>query len=252
MNSSSLTEISEFEIKPLCKPSDYIKTYQLHFKQNGVIRIWDSILSHESVSCLLHDDERDVIILVRQFRPVVYVSQMIESSASGLPSSLDNLSFDKTDPKLGITYELCAGIVDKQKDLIEIMKDEILEECNFILFLTEISSSFWNLDVSWSIQGGYNVPIEAIFKVNSFRAGVGLTGAKHTTYYAKVNDRMRVDDAGGGIANEGEFIETFELKCNEIREFMKNESYEKPGGLLYSLNWFLYEKEHDLAKFKNA
>ncbi len=75
-----------------------------------------------------------------------------------------------------------------------------------------------------------------------------MTGAKHTTYYAKVHNRMLVKNAGGGLAHEGEFIEVFELKCSEIKDFIKNERIEKPGGLLYSLNWFLYEREHDLKK----
>lgn len=37
----------------------------------------------------------------------------------------------KYPPKLGITDELCAGIVDKSKPLIEIAREEVLEECGF-------------------------------------------------------------------------------------------------------------------------
>lgn len=46
---------------------------------------------------------------------------------------------------LAFTNELCAGIVDKSKSLIEIAKEEILEEC------------------------GYNVPIERIELVMTYR-----------------------------------------------------------------------------------
>lgn len=46
---------------------------------------------------------------------------------------------------LAFTNELCAGIVDKSKPLIEIAREEILEEC------------------------GYNVPIERIEHVLSYR-----------------------------------------------------------------------------------
>ena len=46
---------------------------------------------------------------------------------------------------LGITYELCAGIVDKNVSLAEIAKMEVLEEC------------------------GYDVPIDSIEKVTSFK-----------------------------------------------------------------------------------
>jgi|688.fasta_scaffold1622587_1 hypothetical protein len=60
---------------------------------------------------------------------------------------------------------------------------------------------------------------------------------------------MKVPNSGGGNAHEGEFIEIFELPVNEIRKFVKDPTIDKPPGLLYSLNWFLYERENDL---KNA
>lgn len=47
--------------------------------------------------------------------------------------------------KLGITSELCAGIVDKSKPLVEIAREEVLEEC------------------------GYNVPVERLELVLSYR-----------------------------------------------------------------------------------
>ena len=46
---------------------------------------------------------------------------------------------------LGITYELCSGIVDKDVSLAEIAKLEVLEEC------------------------GYDVPVDSIEKVTSFK-----------------------------------------------------------------------------------
>ena len=59
-------------------------------------------------------------------------------------------NFETIDPvkypaKLGITIELCAGIVDKDASLEQIAKEEIHEEC------------------------GYDVPIENIQKIKSFR-----------------------------------------------------------------------------------
>lgn len=38
---------------------------------------------------------------------------------------------EKYPAKLGITLELCAGIVDKNKSLSEIAAEEILEECGY-------------------------------------------------------------------------------------------------------------------------
>lgn len=52
---------------------------------------------------------------------------------------------EKYPVKLGVTNELCAGIVDKSKSLVEIAREEVLEEC------------------------GYNVSVEQIEHVMSYR-----------------------------------------------------------------------------------
>lgn len=46
---------------------------------------------------------------------------------------------------LGIALEMCAGIVDKNKPLNEIAKEEVLEEC------------------------GYDVPLKSLEKITSYR-----------------------------------------------------------------------------------
>lgn len=46
---------------------------------------------------------------------------------------------------IGVTLELCAGIVDQDKPLEEIAQQEVLEEC------------------------GYQVPVESLQKVKTFR-----------------------------------------------------------------------------------
>ncbi len=53
---------------------------------------------------------------------------------------------DQYPASLGVTWELCAGIVDKDLSLIEITREEIREEC------------------------GYDVPAESISKITSFRS----------------------------------------------------------------------------------
>lgn len=65
------------------------------------------------------------------------------SSAEGTnPTTID---LEKYPPQLGITVELCAGIVDKTKPLVEIAREEILEEV------------------------GYNVPVDRIETVLTYR-----------------------------------------------------------------------------------
>lgn len=43
----------------------------------------------------------------------------------------DKIDLVKYPARLGITLELCAGIVDKDLSLKEIAREEILEECGF-------------------------------------------------------------------------------------------------------------------------
>lgn len=117
-------------------------------------------------------------------------------------------------PSAGVTYELCAGIVDNDISLTALMKQELLEEC------------------------GYNVPEENIKKICKCRAGVGSTGAEQTIFYAEVTDAMILEGAGGGNLFEGERIEVFYLPLEKSREFVFDESKEKPPGLLFAFMWY--------------
>lgn len=58
---------------------------------------------------------------------------------------MENVDVEKYPPAIGITMELCAGIVDKDLPIIEIAREEVLEEC------------------------GYDVPIERIEEVMTYR-----------------------------------------------------------------------------------
>ena len=60
---------------------------------------------------------------------------------------------------MGITLELCAGIVDKDKSLAEIAREEVEEEC------------------------GYKVKIDEMKFVQNFRASIGTGGAKMAMFY---------------------------------------------------------------------
>ena len=100
----------------------FIHPVKVSFNLNGKDKAWEAVSSHDSVAILLYHEERNAFLLVKQFRAPVYLN--------------DN---SKT-----YTYELCAGLVDKDKSLIEIAKEEIDEEC------------------------GYKVSVESIQKVTSF------------------------------------------------------------------------------------
>lgn len=120
-----------------------------------------------------------------------------------------------TSPIYGISYELCAGIVDKQTSLDEIAKEEVFEEC------------------------GYDIATGDLKRVTAWREGLGAAGNLLTLFYAEVTDRMLVPGAGGGNLNEGEQIELIYLPVGEIKSFMYNEDIAKESSLLFALSWWI-------------
>ena len=180
-------EIKDFRLEPLIKPR-FIYTSLAKYTQNGDKRSWEILKAHDSVAILIYDKDLDSFILVKQFRPAVYVNNSI-----------------------GMSLELCAGIVDKDISLIQIAQEEVIEEC------------------------GYAVPLENITKITSFFSSVGFAGSRQTLYYAEVDQSMK-KNSGGGV--DGEVIEVIELKSDEAKEFIYQEDIVKTSGLMFSFLWW--------------
>ncbi len=185
-------KIEEFKTDELTD-TRFVHPVKITYKQNGKNKVWEAVKSFDSVAVLLYHEEKNAFLLVKQFRPPVYLN-------------------DKT--KL-CTYELCAGIVDKNKPLDVIVKEEIDEEC------------------------GYDVPLDSIEKITSFYTNVGVSGGCQTLYYGSINESMKIHD-GGGIHDEE--IETMLLPVNEFKEFIFDESKAKTPGLMFSFMWFMQNK----------
>lgn len=185
--------IENLQISAL-EDTKYIKPVKVTFKLNGKEKTWEAVRSHDSVSILLYHKEKNAILLVKQFRVPVYLNDKSQT----------------------FTYELCAGLVDKDKSLEEIAIEEIDEEC------------------------GYKVNIQNIQKVTSFFTNVGISGAKQHLYFANISDNMKIHN-GGGVNDEQ--IESYFLPVNSIDEFIFDESKAKTPGLIFSLYWFLKNKK---------
>jgi len=166
----------------------FVKPKLLDFTIDNKRRTWEVLEVFDSVAILLYHETKDSFILVKQFRPAVFLKNQD-----------------------GYTYELCAGIVDKEKSLTQIAKEEILEEC------------------------GYDIPLSNIKKITEFYTSVGFAGGKQTLFYAKVNEENKVSE-GGGIDDED--IEVIYLPTGIAKEFMYDESKTKTPGLLFSFEWW--------------
>ncbi|MCG3700835.1 NUDIX domain-containing protein [Aliarcobacter butzleri] len=184
--------IENLEISTL-EDTKFIKPLKVTFNLNGKRKTWEAVRSHDSVSILLYHTQKNAILLVKQFRVPVYLNDKSQT----------------------FTYELCAGLVDKEKSLEEIAIEEIDEEC------------------------GYEVNKKDIQKVTSFFTNVGISGAKQHLYFAKIDESMKIHD-GGGVNDEQ--IELYFLPINLIDEFIFDESKAKTPGLIFSLYWFLKNK----------
>ena len=185
--------IENFKISEL-KDTKFIHPVKVTFNQNGRTKTWEAVRSHDSVAILLYHEEKNSFVLVKQFRAPVYLN-------------------DKTKT---FTFELCAGLIDKDKSIEEIVIEEIDEEC------------------------GFEVQKKDILKITSFHTNVGISGAKQHLYFAKINDSMKKHN-GGGINDEE--IELHFLPLNECEEFVFDETKAKTPGLMFSFYWFLKNKE---------
>lgn len=191
------TSIKNFKISNLEK-SDFVRPFRLHYEMDGVKRAWDCVKVHDSVSVLLFHKEKNALVLVKQFRPPVWYHQ----ENSGEKSS-----------EQGYTYELCAGILDKNLSSKQTAIEEIYEET------------------------GYKV--DDLEYITSFYSALGFAGSKQYMFFGEICENDKVG-TGGGV--DGEKIELFYLKTSEIYKFMYNENNVKAPGLMFAFMWFLQNK----------
>ncbi|AWP20304.1 putative protein CASC5 [Scophthalmus maximus] len=212
---------------------------------NGTKKSWDFMQTHDSVSVLIFNTSSHCFVLVKQFRPAVYMCEWERSKKQkpqpaekteeeggaaaaaaaageatapepqeGQSTSEGGSSSQWPPATAGLTYELCAGLVDKPDlSLEEIARQEVLEEC------------------------GYDVPASKLKRITSYRSGVGVTGAKQTMFYAEVSDDNCVS-AGGGEPREGELIEVVKVPLHEAMTFAYDERIPKTMGVIFSFIWF--------------
>ncbi len=180
-------------VEPL-NDAQFIKPIRINYTQNNIKKTWEAVVSHDSVAILLYHTQKKAFVLVKQLRVTVLNSNK----------------------KQGDTYELCAGIIDKDIPDIQIAKEEILEEC------------------------GYNIALDSIKKITSYYTSVGISGARQTFYFAKCDESMKVNN-GGGL--EDEDIEVVYLPLDQAKEFIFDENFQKTPGLIMAFYWFFDNTE---------
>ena len=137
--------IEHFKLQPL-EDAKFIKTSFATYEQNGKAKSWEIVEAHDSVAILIYHREKNAFILVKQFRPAVFLNNQD-----------------------GMTIELCAGIVDKKLSLVEIAMEEIEEECGYrvpVDSIEKITSFHTSVGFAGSKQMLYYVEVDESMKVS--------------------------------------------------------------------------------------
>jgi len=142
----NIFQVSNINTTVLENPK-FVQPFRINYTQNNIQKTWEAVKSHDSISVLLYHTSKNAFLVVKQFRPPVYLN----------------------DKKHSFTYELCAGIVDKKIPLTQIVQEEIDEECGYkveINKISKISSFFTNVGVSGAKQHLYFASIDETMKIH--------------------------------------------------------------------------------------
>jgi len=140
-----ISKIKHFKLQPLTN-AKFIATSFATYEQDGIKKSWEVVQAHDSVAILIYHKEKKSFVLVKQFRPAVYLNN-----------------------NDGMTVELCAGIVDKKLSLKEIAKEEIDEGCGYAVPLQnieKITSFHTSVGFAGSKQTLYVTEVDESMKVS--------------------------------------------------------------------------------------
>ncbi|PIO69180.1 hydrolase, NUDIX family [Teladorsagia circumcincta] len=196
--------------------SPYLKGVKFSFTQNNRRRSFDLALRHCSVATLLYHKDLKKFVFVKQFRPAVLVGHILRQPEN-FGKKLSEIRWSDYEARHGYTLELCAGLIDKNLSTVEIMKEEIEEEC------------------------GYAVKNEDIHLIATFSIAAHESGGIQYLYYTEIDDSMKITEGGGNIY-EGEYITKVFLDESEVLELVKNDCCPGPPSMLYSLLWWFAQK----------
>ena len=156
-----------------CTNSRFIKPMRLFYKQDGIEKNWDIIHSHDSVSIMLYEQDLDAFVIVKQFRPAVFMRN-----------------------NDGYIYELCAGLIDKPKKTLEqTAAEEVFEECGYEIHpsrLKKIATFYNSVGVSGARQ---TIFFANVSKTDKHALGGGIDDENIEVVYLKRDSALAfIDD----------------------------------------------------------
>lgn len=193
--------------------SPWVKPMRLKYIENKIEKYTDLIKTKDGVMVVLFNISRKKLIVVRQFRGAVYQG-IYTAGKETVPKG--DADLEKFPPEIGITLELCGGAVDKDMSLVEIAREEVLEEC------------------------GYDVQPDSIKPVFNYRSGIGTSSGRMVMFYCEVCDEQKITN-GGGVENE--VIQVVELSLSEAAKMVQTGAISNGGPtFMLALLWFFLNK----------
>ena len=71
-----MDDVTNITVQPLKEPSDFVRPFRMNYVQAGNEKSWDLVLQKPSVSVIVYNVSKSKLVLVKQFRPAVYVSSL--------------------------------------------------------------------------------------------------------------------------------------------------------------------------------
>lgn len=177
-------------------------------------KYWEMINGFDSVHVLIINRETEEIIIVKQVRIPMLATMIKEATEKANAAGINASTLaKKIDMITGECYEACAGLVDKDASIDQIVKEEILEEC------------------------GYDVPLSEIKHIKTLRSSVGTVGTRSYGYIAEVDESMKVNE-GGGLPEED--IAVIRIKFEDIFTWLYEEDNATDAITALLLTYFMF------------
>jgi len=155
------------------KSPKYVKTSLVKATREDGRKIdWETVNFPDSVHILIDNiDTKEILLVIQPRIPVI-----VNNPATN-----------------GECIEMCAGLIDKNKSIKQIAKEEILEEV------------------------GYNVPLKNIITIRNYLDGVNTQGRNIYTFRVQITEDQKISD-GRGLDDED--IEILRIPYNKVSDFI--------------------------------
>ena len=194
---SGLKNVTINEVTENSQPK-FVKTEAVVYQREGdEPKIWEMIKSHDSVHILVDNIETRELLFVKQVRIPVLVNT-----------------------GEGACIECAAGLVDKETSVMQIAKEEVIEEL------------------------GYEPKDKNLLFLRSYKSSVGTAGTNCSAFICTVVEADKVSE-GGGL--ESEDIEIVRVPYDDVQNFL-DEQINIDATTLYLTTFWLMSKDSKAAR----